>query len=415
MRHPLYSKHSNERDLRYCIRTDLEEDGNGKKVIVKYPLTEEACGHLEKMARSYERQCLVFGGTKIHPNVCKRINDGEGHLKKLEFEYLTGPTLEDELSTCVNEGRVDDGIMVIRNFCDTLRHLAEDRSFEMTDDFRKIFGNEEMPEGMTSLLITDIDLIFTNFIMDGGWNVIDYEWTFDFPVPIDFVIYRAIFYYTAKLAPGSYDGVDLFGVAGISEEERAVFGRMEHSFQLHIAGDRISLDGMYSIMGGNNIRLDRVVNAARLMERPEHVKLYYDYGRGFGEKDIMFIDASMNEECRVSFDARVPEGCQALRVDPANYRCIVKLYLIENGIEAPQIDVNGYVMGDNTVVYDTDDPQIVIGKVLPGMTVHVEYVIQTLNEQMFDDITSVLSGIKNGAGFGMKKVFQKGTYTRIRL
>lgn len=33
----------------------------------------------------------------------------------------------------------------------------------------------------------DIDLIFSNIMVQGNtWIVIDYEWTFDFPVPVDF-------------------------------------------------------------------------------------------------------------------------------------------------------------------------------------------------------------------------------------
>lgn len=414
VRHPLYSKHSNERSLDFCIRTDLEEDGNGRKVIVKYPLSDGAVEHLERMARSYEKQCMLFEGTKIKPNACKRINDGEGRLKRLEFEYLTGPTLDDELATCVSEKRTDDGILVIRSFCDTLRALASDHDFEMTDGFSGIFGNVMLPQGMKTMLITNLDLIFTNFIMNGGWNVIDYEWTFDFPVPVDFVIYRAIFYYTRDLAPGSYDGIDLFGIAGITDEERITFAEMEHRFQLYIAGDRISLDGMYSIMGRDSLKLERAMKAAELMPRPGHLKLYFDRGKGFNEEDTMYLDAAVDDECHISFDVQVPDGCQAVRIDPADHRCMIKLLLAENGFSELSADVNGYVMGDNTVIYDTDDPQILLGKVMPGMRIHVEYIMQTVNELMFSDIAADLHEEKASSAFGFK-FLQKGIYTRVKL
>ena len=416
VRHPLYSKHSNERDIKYCIRTDLEEDGNGNRVIVKYPLTPESVEHLENMSRFYERLSLLFSGTKLHPNRCKRINDGEGGLKKLEFEYLDGPTLDDELKTCISEGRTDDGLMVIRNYCETLRSIGGTKKFQMTDSFKKIFGDVQLPESEVSMTITDLDLIFSNFVINGGWNVIDYEWTYDFPIPLNFVIYRAVFYFIKGIPAQSFEGIDLYTETGISSEECQVFGKMEESFQKHIAGDRVSLDGMYSIMGGNNVRLERVMKAARLMERPEHVRIYFNMGRGFNENDTMYIESQVDDEYRLSFDIDVPEGCSAVRIDPATYRCMVKIYLIENGIEEPPIDVNGFVLGDNTVIFDTDDPQIIVGKVLPGMRIHVEYIIQTVNEQMFDDMASGLLSIVQSNGFGRRKqLFRKGVLTRIRL
>ena len=43
----------------------------------------------------------------------------------------------------------------------------------------------------------DIDLIFSNILLteDGKRHVLDYEWTFEFPVPAGFLAYRAIHYY----------------------------------------------------------------------------------------------------------------------------------------------------------------------------------------------------------------------------
>ena len=54
--------------------------------------------------------------------------------------------------------------------------------FEQTESFEKVFGSMALKEQMAATEVTDIDLIFSNIIVDadGTWTVIDYEWTFLF-------------------------------------------------------------------------------------------------------------------------------------------------------------------------------------------------------------------------------------------
>ena len=369
----LYSRHSIERRQERQIRTDLEETSEGERVISKYPANDSARGHLENMARSYERLSSVLSGTKFRPNALKRINDGDGNLKKLEFEYLNGPTLEDELNICRNEKRTDDALMVIKSFCDTLRSARDMTDFSPSERFTEIFGNADVPEGLKCMPVTDVDMIFTNIICDKWWNIIDYEWTFDFPIPVDFVIYRAVFYYTRETGSGAFDGLDLFSAAGINDEMKAVFAVMEHNFQLYIKGDRVTLPELYSLFGRDVVILDRAVKSAGLIPRIMRVKQYLDMGEGFNETDVRYADVVMEEDNRIRFELTVPDGCRMLRIDPTDYRCLMKLYSLKNGKEETEAKVNGMVFSDGTVMYDTDDPQIIMEKVLPGTKIMVDY------------------------------------------
>ncbi len=414
-RRVLYSRHSVERRQDRQIRTDLELAGNGERIISKYPVNEASRPHLESMARGYERLCGVLSGTKFKPNRVKRINDGEGNLRRLEFEYLSGPTLEDELNICRSEKKTDDALLVIRSYCETLRGLKDMTDFEMTERFKEIFGDIDLPAGLKCMPVTDVDMIFTNLISDKGWNIIDYEWTFDFPIPVDFVIYRSVFYFCRDMGQNDIDGLDLFAAAGIPEDLKGIFEKMEHNFQLYIKGDRITLPEMYSIMRGDVLTLDRALKTASLTGKINRVKLYFDLGEGFGEKDVLFIDADIDEDSRISFDIKVPQNCRALRIDPADYRCFIKLYLLENGIEEMEAMVNGYVFADNTVMYDTDDPQIVIDRVLPGMKIHVEYLVSMLPEEMFEDMALILGSGKKPSGISRLKGVKKGSYVRVKV
>ncbi len=414
-RRVLYSRHSIERRSDRRIRTDLEETPEGERIISKYPVNDGSRVHLENMARSYERLAAVLAGTKFLPNKVKRINDGDGNLKRLEFEYLNGPTLEDELNICRVEKKTDDALLVIKSFCDTLRGAKDLTDFEETERFREVFGKTELPAGLKCMPVTDVDMIFTNIICDKWWNIIDYEWTFDFPIPVDFVIYRALFYYTRDMGREAFDGLDLFSAAGISEELKTVFAGMEHNFQLYIKGDRVTLPELYSLFGKDVVSLRRAVKNASLTPRITRVKLYLDMGEGFNENDVRYVDVIMEEDNRIRFDVTIPEGCRMLRIDPADYRCILKLYLLENGIGEMEAKVNGLAFSEATVMYDTDDPQILIENVLPGMKIHVEYALSMISDDMFDDISQTLSGERKSASYVSRlKGVKKGAYVRIR-
>lgn len=414
-RRVLYSRHSVERRNDRQIRTDLEETSQGERIISKYPVNEGSRVHLENMARSYERLSAVLAGTKFLPNKVKRINDGEGGLRRLEFEYLSGPTLEDELNICRAEKKTDDALLVIRSFCDTLRSAKDMSDFEETERFKEIFGNVKLPDGLKCMPVTDVDMIFTNIICDKWWNIIDYEWTFDFPIPVDFVIYRALFYYTRDMGDQAFDGIDLFSAAGIDGEMKTVFAEMEHNFQLYIKGDRVTLPELYSLFGKDVVSLRRAVKNTSLVPRITRVKLYLDMGEGFNEQDVRYADVDMEDDNRIRFDVTVPEGCGMLRIDPAESRCILKLYLLENGIGEMEAKVNGLAFSEATVMYDTDDPQILIENVLPGMKIHVEYALSMINDDMFDDISKTLLGERKSASYVNRlKGAKKGAYVRIR-
>ena len=37
------------------------------------------------------------------------------------------------------------------------------------------------------------DLIFENVILGDKYTIIDYEWSLDFPVPIEYIMFRSVF------------------------------------------------------------------------------------------------------------------------------------------------------------------------------------------------------------------------------
>lgn len=95
--------------------------------------------------------------------------------------------------------------------------------------------------------MSNIDLVPANILIEKDRvSVIDYEWTFRFPIPCKYILYRMIHYYLES------DGkrrilkeLDFYGKAGITDEEMKIFAEMEQNFQKYMEGDHIPLLAMY--------------------------------------------------------------------------------------------------------------------------------------------------------------------------
>ncbi len=106
-------------------------------------------------------------------------------------------------------------------------------------------------EDISCSTVTDLDLIAQNVIRgnDGKVSVIDYEWTFDFPIPADFVVYRMLFF----LKPGHFGAAGLSFEKlceryGISEKAAYIYSHMEEEFQKYVSGE-LSTREMVGVMG----------------------------------------------------------------------------------------------------------------------------------------------------------------------
>lgn len=72
--------------------------------------------------------------------------------------------------------------------------------WKVSEGFGQIFGKSAGVNIKDAECVApaNIDAIFENFIIidHERYINIDYEWTFDFPVPIDFIKYRTLLYFS---------------------------------------------------------------------------------------------------------------------------------------------------------------------------------------------------------------------------
>ena len=406
-RRPVYSKHSTERDPLYQIRTDIIVDQGNRKTVIKTPFTKEAVPHLLRMADAYDGLREEFRSTSFKPCPVRKVYNRSGELMYLEFDHIVGRSMDEELKRLLNLGEGESCVGAIVKFAEALRN-ASVRDFWATREFAEVFQVTSVPGNLRSMMLTDVDLIFSNLIYNNGWNIIDYEWVFDFPVPVDFCIFRAVSYFLSSLdmaEPEVFDGI--FEKIGIDSDLMDVFYEMEKALQRHIAGRHISLTGMYSIFGAENIHLEEALNKSRLLVRPEKPRIFYDRGLGFHPEDSLLINAERNDEDRIMFETYLPEDCAALRIDPGDFKCLVKIDKITlDGEPYDEILTNGTGISENVIIFDTEDPQLILEEVTGGSLLHIEYHIATLDKRFFEPLAYEFDMPIDNSGSGFKHLLK---------
>lgn len=399
VRNPIYSRHSNERDPKYAIRTDILRDGNGKQFVVKYPMTEAANAHIESMEESYAQLSKQYEDTIFVPNACRIVKNDEAQVSA-EFDYVEGRTLDEILIQKVEDGDKKYVLDAVKKYCDAVKSLPK--------------------TGYSNL-----DLIFTNIFPDektGKWIVIDYEWTKSKDERPEFIIFRALRYFVNECIGLGYgklmEELSLFELCGIDEIRMATFEEEELSLQREIAGDRISLIGYNSIFGQDALSVQTLIDRSLILKRIDRVKVYYDLGNGFNEENTAFVCGQVKENDRVCLDIPITQEVKALRIDPSDDACMIKL----EQVPAATIQVNGLSLDGGVVFFPKEDPQIVLTELSYTDNVHIEYEVAAFNERFYTPVADALlrshpSNVKDALRSVnvMELIKKKGPYEKVRL
>ncbi len=255
---PIYTRFSNERRVDAQIRTDLFRD-----YVKKSAVTKEAYPHVRKMCDMEKQLQAVLGDLKVLGKSCqvneiKQVQEGS-----VTFSYVQGKSLEQTLDEMLARGEVQEVADVLLLVCEAFRKLSALKPFEITPEFEKVFGSCEhwKEQSWKALPVTDVDLVCQNILLSEKAVVIDYEWTFDFPIPIDFMIFRFLYFYLeAKHRTCIEQKVfsDLYEKVGISEKSRELFLAMETNFQHYVQQDACVLCNSYDMQGKPVLTAERI-------------------------------------------------------------------------------------------------------------------------------------------------------------
>ena len=358
-----YVKYSNDRAPEFTLRTDIVDTENGR-VVRKIPCAETARGHVRGMKRSYELLKERYEGSGLAINECL-LPEGKDYA---EFPYEKGVLLEELLDECLAK---DD----MEGF-----HRLFDKYYELIS-----YGEEKA--------VTDYDLVFGNILVDGEqWKVIDYEWTMGKHIPAKEVAFRAIYCYVLEEEKRNKLNLDLIlDKLDITEKAAEEYRERERKFQKKVTGRRKSMGEIRAGLGTYS------VDAKLLMENhlkkilDERIQVYFDYGNGFREEDSVYMPDVYTKEGKIFAKIPVDGNVAALRIDPADRPCMVRITELSLSREPvpfqkKNVEVNGKTIKSGCYVFDTSDPNIHIK--LAGLsrtvedTLTIEMEISTLTAEM---------------------------------
>lgn len=235
----LFVKCSNDRADETAIITRVAERPDGSRYVEKTPAGAAAMVHVQKLSEHYHRLRPIYERIGLTPNVCRQVKAG------MSFEWLEGKTLAEKLEALQKESRQEEAALLLTGFLEKVQCLTG-IPFKKTEDFVQVFGDAAVPVGSAASADGNIDLLLHNILFSGGdMHVIDYEWMFDFPVPLRYVLYRILYYYLISCGQEPADPEGWYARYGLTEEELQVYAGMEQHFQQWLRGGKPTVDALY--------------------------------------------------------------------------------------------------------------------------------------------------------------------------
>lgn len=388
-----YLHFTDRRNPEFNTVTKLSSFPGGKKEVVKTCFDDSSKEFVLSLEKKYTELSEIYSDTNVIFNKAENI-----HQDSVKLDYITLSNFESTLDEMIFSDKKQEVLDSISWFFDSLKKAEGSLPFEVTPEFNKVFGNGiENNESATfdfsqiddiSLKVSDIDAIFGNAYMlpDGKIEIVDFEWTFDFPVPVKFIEYRCLFYFFHyRTSRKDFLGDNVYSYFGISDEEIRIFAEMETSFQHYVADENVllkkedfrkstvSFESEYNRLKKFEDYLP-IIKEYKTVEKYQEsalsVKVYFDRGQGFSEDDSIVINPFIEGSSRVSnaggrifevsFD--IPEGVRIVRIDPASAEGIFELSSLqnENGKKLSPKFINMKKIDKEKMLSINNDPQMII-------------------------------------------------------
>ena len=380
----IFTKYSNDRDEQFCICTDIVKNSFGDKYIRKYGVSEKSKAHIENIVKWSDELNKQYSGSKL--SVCESYMDG----KSAKSAFLSGKTLEEIADDYICGGRVDKAEALIKDYIEIIQERNANEAFKITPQFKEIFGDVEFEVEMHSGKINDIDMVLNNVIDDGEkWRLIDYEWTFDFPIPVEYIIYRILHYYIAT--NNSRRKIKLENFIKISEKDLNIFKQMEVNFQKYVKGSHTPLYELYKEIGKEAVNVCSVLG-----DIGQNITIYRDFGEGYSQEKALMMRKIPKSGNNYEVSWKVESGVKKYRFDPCEHGCGIKIEkVLANGRIQIPYSTNGKQIRENIYMY-VDDPWIEVdieGTIIEELC--IMYTIYTGEKEYFETIVNSMNVSEN--------------------
>ena len=235
----IFARYNRHRLPQFQIETSIVAL-NGAKVVVKKALGRASEAHIRAISDGYD---LVRGS--LNPGGLLLPNRMAYETQAITFEYIEGESIDRILLDAFRAGDRDAFLAII----DAYRALVA-KSFQpparrtITPEITAVFGAPaaDLPGEGPWMPVAAIDAVFENIILSGNKHyLIDIEWVFPGALPMDFVLYRSLFYFHQvkyfELGIDKWIGFEeLLARCRIKPEAAKLFREMDESFQSYVYG-----------------------------------------------------------------------------------------------------------------------------------------------------------------------------------
>ena len=231
MKKIIYAKYNSLRKTEFQIKTSIIE-AEEKKYVMKEAMNKKSEATLHNIKNNYELLARIYEDINFVP--CTKTAEG------LRFEYIDGEKLYSKIDAA--HDNVDAIIEKLKVLFDTVLDIKDEyiEPFEMSDRFKTIFGECE-PQNEDAFKVSNICSFLSDFIDDNGkiWCV-DYEWVFDFDIPVNYIIYRNLYYFFEDNKTSIGNKIDFEGMCdrmGLSVNKLPLYSEMEEHFREYVYGE----------------------------------------------------------------------------------------------------------------------------------------------------------------------------------
>lgn len=184
----LYLKYANKRKKEFQIKVGIYEK-DGTRIVYKTPIYEEGIQHIKNILNNSLLAVGLYGKHSSQVNL-----DG----KTLIYPFYNGESLGHKLCQAF---RQEDGD-VISHYFELWRKIVSGGQnnlikFHTTEQFENVFGDGQKFINLPATKLSNCDCSCENIIFqnENEYKIIDYEWMFSFPVPLEFLWYRVVKYF----------------------------------------------------------------------------------------------------------------------------------------------------------------------------------------------------------------------------
>ena len=222
---PSFIKYSNQRADFLKIRTEIRPEQWVRKIAVD----KSGSGHIHDLWQNAERARRQYEGTLF------TLPEAAVSQYVYSYPFVEGKSLMRELDEALEDNQAF--MEILRLWQDNVRKAHDNSFFSKTREFVEVFGDVQIPPQLRSGSVNNVDMVFDNIILqDGKWMVIDTEWSCFFPVPVEFILFRAFFYFIIRRDLNKEFVASCWSLLGIDQQMQNTFQQMEAHFQTYILG-----------------------------------------------------------------------------------------------------------------------------------------------------------------------------------